>query len=135
MKTKVRQASVISRIKAFIINMFLIAAPLLYITTYVLLDGKNDFQQNQLAIFGVWAVYGLIESVFFSASAASPGYKAQGIYAVSENGKKAEFHQYLLRYICFVMLFIFGGSLLALFRKDGRNLHDIIAKIIVVEKV
>lgn len=135
MKQKAKLAGILPRIIAFIIDMFLIAMPLLYFTTYILLDGKDDFQGNQLAIFAVWTVFGLIQSVCFAKMGASPGYKAQGIYAVDITGKKAAFHQYLLRYICFVGLFIFGGSVVALFRKDRRNLHDIISKIIVVSKV
>ncbi|MCI6298665.1 MAG: RDD family protein [Campylobacter sp.] len=131
---KAKPAPLILRFKAFIIDMFLIAAPLLYFTAYVVLNGKDDFQQNQLAIFVLWAVFGLIQSLFFAKTAASPGYKAQGIYAVDSSGKKAAFHQYLLRYICFVMLFVVGGTIIAFFRKDKRALHDIISRTIVVIK-
>lgn len=133
-KQKAKPAPLILRFKAFIIDMFLIAAPLLYFTAYVILEGKDDFQQSQLAIFALWAVFGLIQSMFFAHSASSPGYKAQGIYAIDISGKKAAFHQYILRYICFVMLFVVGGTIIAFFRKDKRALHDIISRTIVVIK-
>ena len=79
-------------------------------------------------------MFGLIKSAFFARLGASPGYKAQGIYAVDVSGKKAKFHQYLLRYICFVMLFIVGGTFICLFRRDKRTLHDIISRTFVVCK-
>lgn len=133
MSKKASPAGVFSRFKAFIIDLFLISVPLLYFTTYIVLDGKNDFQSNQGAIFVVWLAFGLIQSAFFAYKAASPGYKAQGIYAVNMQGKKASFLMYFARYACFVCLFIIGGSFLCFFRKDRRNLHDIITNTIVVE--
>lgn len=133
-KQKVVFAPVISRIKAFIIDLFLISIPLLYFTTYVVLGGKSEFQGDQLAIFIVWLCFGLIQSTFFAKSAASPGYKSQGIYAVNSDGKKAGFFVYFLRYILFVVGFLFGGSFLCFFRKDRRNLHDLLLNIVVVAK-
>lgn len=134
MKQKARIAGVLPRIIAFIIDMFLIAMPILYFTTYVILDGKESFQNSQIAIFIDWIIIALIQSSFFAKIGASPGYKAQGIYAVNLNGQKASFLHYFLRFFCFAIFFIFGGSFVAFFRKDKRNLHDIITKTIVVSK-
>lgn len=135
MKQKARIAGILPRIIAFIIDMFLIAMPILYFTTYVILDGKESFQSSQIAIFIDWMIFALIQSAFFARLGASPGYKAQGIYAVNLSGKKASFLRYFLRFICFAVFFIFGGSFVAFFRKDRRNLHDIISQTIVVSKV
>lgn len=135
MATKAVPASISARLKAFIIDLFLISVPILYFTTYIILNGKNDFLQNQLAIFIVWLAFGIIQSAFFAFKGASPGYKAQGIYAVSLQGKKANFFCYFLRYICFITLFIIGGSFFCFFSKNKRNLHDIISKTIVVRSV
>ena len=134
MKQKARIAGILPRLIAFIIDMFLIAMPILYFTTYVILGGKEGFQNSQIAIFIDWAIFALIQSAFFAKLGASPGYRAQGIYAVNLNGQKASFFGYLLRFFCFAVFFIFGGSFLAFFRKDKRNLHDIITKTIVVSK-
>ncbi|HEG4098917.1 TPA: RDD family protein [Campylobacter fetus] len=133
-KPKAVPSALISRVKAFIIDMFLIAVPLLYITTYLILDGKNNFQHNQLAIFGVWLVFGVIQSLFFALNAQSPGYRSQNIYLVSLDGKKAGFISYMLRYILFITTFIFGGSLFCFFRKDKRNIQDLLTSTIVVTK-
>ena len=64
--SKAVAANIFSRVKAFIMDMFFIAAPLLYLMTYIILNGKDEFQSNQLAIFLVWLVFGLIQSLFFA---------------------------------------------------------------------
>lgn len=132
--SKAVSASIFSRVKAFIMDMFFIAAPLLYLMTYVVLSGKDEFQSNQLAIFLVWLVFGLIQGLFFAFKAQTPGYKAQGIYLVGLNGKRASLLIYLLRYLFFITTFIIGGSFFCFFRKDKRNLHDLLAGTIVVQK-
>ena len=91
MKQKAFCAPIINRIKAFIVDLFIISIPLLYVTTYVILDGKNDFQHNQTAIFGVWAVFGLIQAAFFARGAQSPGYRSQSIYVVGADGMVDDF--------------------------------------------
>ena len=131
---KAVSAPIISRVKAFVIDLFLIAVPLLYFTTYVVLGQSSEFRQNQIAISLVWLIFGAIQSAFFARGASSPGYRAQGIYAVNLSGKKAGFLMYFLRYILFAVGFLFGGSFLCFFRKDKRNLHDLLSKIIVVAK-
>ncbi len=133
-KQKGIPAPVVSRVKAFVVDMFLIAAPLLYLVTYVFLNGKEDFQGSQIAISGVWLVFGLVLTAFFAVKAQSPGYKSQGIYAITLAGKKATALTYFARYLLFVLLFIFGGSLVACFRKDKRALHDILTGTTVVMK-
>ncbi|CZE46191.1 RDD family protein [Campylobacter geochelonis] len=127
-KQKASISPVFLRVKAFVLDMFLIAIPLLYFTTYVVLDGKDNFQHNQLAIFAVWLVYGLITSLFFTFKAQTPGYKAQEIYLIDlKTGKKITFIKAVLRYVIFVF---FGpvGIVFCLFRKDRLNLHDILTQ-------
>ena len=94
--SKAVAANIFSRVKAFIMDMFFIAAPLLYLMAYIILNGKDEFQSNQLAIFLVWLVFGLIQSLFFAFKAESPGYKAQGFYLVGLNGKQANLIIYML---------------------------------------
>jgi len=51
-KQKAKIASVWARAKAFIIDLFIIGMPIFYATTYLVLDGKEAFLHNQIAIFG-----------------------------------------------------------------------------------
>ena len=67
------------RIKAFITDMFMINMPLLYLTTYVFLDGKNDFTHNQSAILACGVGYGLIISLFLAFTSQTPGYRYMGL--------------------------------------------------------
>ncbi|MCR4942615.1 MAG: RDD family protein [Campylobacter sp.] len=129
-KQKAVIANPAKRIKAFIIDLFLILMPLLYITTYIVLDGKEDFQNSQFAIAICQVIFGLICVLFFTIKAQTPGYKAQEIYLVDlTNGRKIGFLHALIRYICFVIAgFSILGLLLCFFRKDRLNLHDILTK-------
>lgn len=135
-KQKAVIASVPSRIKAFITDVFFILMPILYITTYAVLDGKNEFQNNQLAIFITNFLFGVIICLFQSIKAQTPGYKSQDIYLVNlKNGQKLGFFHALLRYICFVLAgFSLVGICLCFFRKDKLNLHDLLTNSAAVSK-
>ena len=135
-KQKAVIASVPSRIKAFITDVFFILMPILYITTYVILGGKNEFQSNQTAIFIANFLFGVIICLFQSIKAQTPGYKSQDIYLVNlKNGQKLGFFHALLRYVCFVLAgFSLVGICLCFFRKDGLNLHDLITNSAAVSK-
>lgn len=127
-KQKAVIAPIFSRIKAFIIDIFLISMPLLYFTTYAVLGSKENFQKSQIAILLVWLVYGIITSLFFSLKAQTPGYKSQQIYLIDiKTGKKISFFRAFLRYLIFIFgaTFLFG-ILMCFFRKDRLNLHDIL---------
>lgn len=141
------------RIKAFITDMFMINMPLLYLCTYVFLDGREDFQQNHTAIFACVLLYGVILSLFFALSSQTPGYRYMGLKLVrygqdsaksedfsessidsekvaqkaQKDGQKVGFVRAFARYV----LWVFGASfllgiLIGLVRRDGRCLHDII---------
>lgn len=122
-------SSIISRFKAFITDMFMIYIPILYITTYVVLDGKDDFLSNQIAVFVDVFLLGFILCIFFAKSGQSPGYRAYEIKLVDKKTlKKPSFFKAFWRYFCFLLS---GASVIGLFvcffRKDKQNLHDLIS--------
>ena len=129
-KTKAGIAPIFLRIKAFIVDMFFIAMPLLYITTYLILGSKEAFQENQFAIAIVWAIYGLITSIFIAKSAQTPGYKFSQIYLIDlKTGRKISFFKAFFRFICFIVAgFSIVGLFLCFFRKDKLNLHDLLTQ-------
>lgn len=127
-KIKGQISPILPRIKAFLIDMFMIAIPELYIVTYVILGGKDEFLKSHLSIFLIWLIYGIIISLFQSKTAQSPGYRAMDIYLINlKTGKKPSFLDCFFRYVLFI---VFGpfGLLFCLFRKDRLNLHDITTK-------
>lgn len=122
------------RVKAFITDMFMIYAPILYIITYVVMSGKDDFQSSQFAPFFAVALYGIIYALLLSMFAQTPGKKAYDIKVVDDrNGQNIGF----FRAICRFVLFLFTATtLLGLFipfyRRDKKALHDIVCKTVVV---
>ena len=135
-KQKAKIAPIWARVKAFIIDLFIIGMPILYATAYLLLDGKEAFLQNQLAIFGANSLISFIMCLFFSIKAQTPGYKAQEIYLINlQTGKKLGLLHAILRQICFAFAgFSIIGLCLCFFRKDKLNLHDIITHSAAVQK-
>ncbi len=121
---------VLWRFKAFIIDMFMIYIPILYITTYMVLGSKEAFLENQIAIFADTFLLGFILSIFIAKSGQSPGYKAYDMKVIdTKTAKKPSFFRAFWRYICFL---IAGacviGLFIAFFRKDKKNLHDLLSR-------
>ncbi|CAD7288009.1 RDD family protein [Campylobacter suis] len=135
-KQKAIIAPITSRIKAFVIDMFIIMMPILYIATYVVLDGKDEFLHSQLTIGVCQALFGVICALFFTLKAQTPGYKAQQIYLINlKTGRKISLIHAIFRYICFVLAgFSVVGLLICFFRKDRLNLHDILTSTSAVYK-
>jgi uncharacterized RDD family membrane protein YckC len=131
---KLRYASYSSRVKAFITDMFMIYAPILYLITYVALGGKDEFQSSQLAPFIGVTLYGLIYAVLLNKFAQTPGKKAYELKVVDDKtGENLSFFRALLRFVAFLFT---ATTLLGLFvpfyRRDKKALHDIICGTLVV---
>lgn len=130
-------ANYTSRIKAFITDMFMIYAPILYISAYVIMDGKDDFQASQLApLLGV-TLYGVIYAFLLSKFGQTPGKKAYEMRVVDDkSGENIGFVRAIFRFVAFlVTATTLLGLLLPLYRKDKKALHDILANtLVVVEK-
>ncbi|PSM53087.1 RDD family membrane protein [Campylobacter blaseri] len=127
-KQKAKISTISSRVKAFLLDIFLIAMPMLYITAYLVLDGKEDFQNNQFAIMIIWLIYGIITSIFHTKSAQTPGYRAYELYIIDlKTGKKINFIKAFIRYLLFLISATSViGICLCFFRKDRLNLHDLL---------
>ncbi|MDR1007661.1 MAG: RDD family protein [Campylobacteraceae bacterium] len=130
-----QSASVFKRVKAFIVDMFMINMPILYFTAYIILGGRDEFLNNQPAILICTLVFGVILSIFFAIAGQSPGYKAYGIRLINiQIQKKPGFFRAMWRFLCFVIFgAIFIGFLPAFFRDDKRCLHDILSNTICIE--
>lgn len=117
------------KIKAFIVDMFMIYAPILYTLAYLVLDGKDAFLNSQVAPSVAVSIYGLIYSVLLSKFAQTPGKKAYSLKVLdAKSGKSISFLRALLRFVAFLFsATIIIGLLLPLYRKDKKALHDLIA--------
>ena len=125
------------RIKGFITDLFMIYAPILYVITYVVMGGKDEFLSSQLApLFGV-GLYGLIYAFLLSRFGHTPGKRAYEMRVVDDkSGEKISFARALLRFVAFLFTATtLLGLFIPLYRKDKKALHDLICKtIVVVEK-
>ncbi|MDR2790979.1 MAG: RDD family protein [Campylobacteraceae bacterium] len=128
-------APVFKRVKAFIIDMFMINMPILYFTAYVILDGRSEFLNSQTAIFACTAVFGFILSLFFAAAGQSPGYKAYQIKLIDmRTREKPRFFRAYFRFFCFIFSGVtIIGLLLAFLRADKKCFHDIFSDTVCIE--
>ncbi|MBW6488505.1 RDD family protein [Sulfurimonas sp.] len=122
------------RVKAFITDIFMIYAPILYVIAYVLMSGKDDFQSSQAAPLAGVMLYGLIYAILLSKFGQTPGKKAYEIKVVDDkSGELIGFFRAYLRFFAFLFtattLF---GLFLPFYRKDKKGLHDLICSTLVV---
>lgn len=122
------------RVKAFITDMFMIYAPILYVITYVFMSGKDDFQSSQFAPFTGVALYGLIYALLLSKFGQTPGKKAYEIKVVdAKTGENLTFFRAIFRFVAFLFT---ATTLLGLFvpfyRRDKKALHDLVCGTLVV---
>ena len=135
-KKKYLTAPYTTKIKAFITDMFMIYAPILYIITYLVLGDKDAFLSSELApLIGV-SLYGLIYATLLAKFAQTPGKKAYSLRVLdAKSGKNISFFQALLRFVAFLFsATILIGLLFPLYRRDKKGLHDLIAHTIEVRE-
>jgi len=133
---KAKLARLPDRIKAFITDMFMIYAPILYIITYVFLGSKEAFQSSNIApLIGV-TFYGLVYAIMLVKTGQTPGKKAYDIKVVdAKSGKNLSFIQAITRFIAFLFsATIIFGLLFPYYRKDNKMLHDLLAGSVVVSE-
>jgi len=131
-------ASPLFRIKAFITDMFMIMMPIMFITTYIILDGKDSFQGSEMARWITMGVYGIIVIVLWVKKGQTPGFKAYDLILIDDKTKQTlSFISALLRYFMFIVSAIsIIGVLLPFFRKDKKTFQDLVmnTSVIIVER-
>lgn len=135
-RQKAKIASRIERAKAFLIDIFLLYVPVLYVC-YFVLGSKEAFLSNQAVIFACSAFFGVVQALFLSTKAQSPGLKAYDLYLIDiKKGRKLSFLRVILRYIAFLIsASLLFGILMSFLRKDGLALHDLLSQSCIVRKV
>lgn len=136
-----------ARLKAFITDMFLLNMPILYITTYIFLQGKEDFLQNQIAIFLCEGLYCFLLFLFFVIKGQTPGFRYAEIMLCSdssvsdkdssvENGteKPPKAWQVFVFIVVWLIELCFFLWIFAFMRKDKKTLHEIVSKTHIIYK-
>ncbi|MEA3499374.1 MAG: RDD family protein [Campylobacterota bacterium] len=127
-------ASPLYRIKAFITDMFMIMMPIMYITTYLIMDGAESFKGSEDARWITMIIYGIITVIFWVKKGQTPGFKAYDLRLVDDNTKKTvSFGIAVARYFMFIISAVtIVGAILPFFRKDKKTLQDVIMQTSVV---
>ena len=86
MKTKAKISSRWLRFRALLIDIFLIYVPILYLF-YFLLGSKEAFLNNHFITTLCTFLFGLIQAIFLTKKAQSPGLKAYDLYLIDINGQ------------------------------------------------
>ncbi len=123
------------KIKALIVDLFMIYMPILYIIAYIILGGKKAFLASTVAHFAGVAIYGVIYAIFLARTGQTPGKKAYNLKVVdSKTFKKISFIRSMFRFIAFLFT---GATILGIFlpfyKKDNSALHDIICHTVEIE--
>lgn len=126
--------SPLHRIKAFVTDMFMIMMPIMYITTYVIMDGAQSFQGSEMARWLTMSIYGLITVVFWTKKGQTPGFKAYDLKLIDDKtGKILTFGLAVARYMMFILSAVsIIGVLLPFFRKDKKTLQDLLMQTSVI---
>ena len=133
-----QSASPLFRFKAFVTDMFMIMMPIMYITTYVILNGKDSFQGSEMAKWITMAIYGIIVIIFWVIKGQTPGFKAYDLILIDDKHKQTlGIVSAVLRYIMFIISAIsIVGIILPFFRKDKKTFQDLVmnTSVIIVER-
>ncbi len=135
-QSAINYAGIAERIKAFITDMFMIYIPILYIITYGLMGGKDEFQASQFGpLIGV-TLYGVIDALFVYKTGQTPGKKAYDLQVVDLATKQTlSFVRALWRFAVFILCAATVFALLVpFFRKDRRALHDLLTNTVLIKR-
>jgi len=114
--------------KAVLTDSFMLLMPIMYIVFYLVFGSREEYalhwQLGGLYIFGALAI---VESIFLIAYGQTPGMKAYNLKLISlYTEQKATPQLIIVRQILSKVVFLIWGWIIMFFRKDNRNLQDII---------
>ncbi|MDZ7818876.1 MAG: RDD family protein [Aliarcobacter sp.] len=128
-------ASLPLRLKAFLLDTFLITTPILYVVIYIIMGSGEDFAQNRSLGWGIiFAVHATIILIFWLKNGQTPGLKAYEIKLVDASTKqRVSVVQVLVRYVttlvCVVSIFL---MFFPFFNKDKKTFQDLFSNTIII---
>jgi len=123
-------ASVSIQIKAVITDIFMLLMPLMYLSIYILLGGREGFAENMVLGWAYILIpYWIVSIIFLIISGQTPGLKAYEVKLVNtKNHKKVNIFQAILRQtLSMLNTMSIVGLFVPFFRKDRRTIQDIVA--------
>lgn len=130
-----KNASVLIQIKAVLTDLFMLVMPLMYLSIYVILGGREGFAQN-MALGWVYILipYLVISVIFLIKTGQTPGLKAYEIKMVNtKDHKDINIFQVIIRQTLSILITMsIIGLFLPFFRKDHKTIQDIIASTTII---
>lgn len=118
-------APYITRVKAQIVDTFMLYMPLLYFITYVVIGQAAEFRESQWAPLLAVTLYGVISAILTSFLGQTPGHKAYKIKVVNAKGERLGFWLALWRFGLFLFsACLLFGIALPFLRREQSTLHD-----------
>ncbi|PUE63533.1 RDD family protein [Arcobacter caeni] len=128
-------ASLPSRLKAFLLDTFLITTPILYIVIYLIMGSGEEFSQNRTMGWGIiFFVHSILILIFWLKNGQTPGLKAYDIKLVDNLTKqRVSVIQVLVRYITTLVAVVSIFLLFTpFFNKDKKTFQDILSNTIII---
>ena len=127
-------ASPLNRMKAYIVDSFMITMPVMYIVIYLIIGDLVAFSEQKL--YG-WSIilgfHGAIMIWFWIAKKESPGMRAYELKLIHNNpNQHINILQLVARYIITVISSVTFFSLLPFFRKDKKAFQDLLTNTSIV---
>jgi uncharacterized RDD family membrane protein YckC len=103
--------------------------PIMYIVFYVVFGDREAFAANKIVGWiTILVPLAIVEVLFILKSGQTPGMRAYNLKLIFlPTGKMPPVSTIILRQLLAKITFLIFGWIILFFRKDGRNLHDIIA--------
>jgi len=130
-------ATVGDKLKAFLTDSFMLLMPIMYIVFYLVMDGREGFAAHKaLGWLYILIPLVIVQTIFMVKTGQTPGYRAYNIEVIDDTtGKRPTPFLILFRNLSAIlsMATIFGWMLM-FFRKDNKNLHDLLSGTAIVKK-
>jgi len=125
------------RLKAFLIDTFLVTTPIVYIVFYFIMGGGEGFAQNRVLGWSIILIVLFLILIFlWLIKGQTPGLKAYEIKLVDKTTKeKINFFQALIRYFAtlFAILLIIP-LFYVFFNKNKKTIQDILSSTIIIDE-
>jgi uncharacterized RDD family membrane protein YckC len=118
------------KIKAFLTDAFMLLMPIMYIVFYLVMDGREGFAENK---FYGWLYIVLplvlVQTLFMYFKGQTPGYRNYGIKLIDNHSQERPSLMIILfrNLTAILSLLTLVGWMLMFFRKDSKNLHDLLS--------
>ncbi len=130
-------ASASEKVKAFLTDSFMLLMPIMYAVFYLVMGGREGFAAHKaLGWLYILVPLVIVQTIFMVKTGQTPGYRAYDLEVIDEStGKRPSLGIILFRNLAAIlsMATLFGWMLM-FFRKDRKNLHDLLSNTAIVRK-